>query len=52
MLEDQLFGSSLQALIGYMKGNPGASYTELQEFRKDVLHISVSRSMLCNTPTL
>lgn len=49
VLEDQLFGSSLQALIGYMKGNLGASYSELQEFCKDVLQISVSRSMLCNT---
>jgi transposase len=49
VLEDQLFGSSLQALVGYMKGNLGASYTELQEFCKDVLQISVSRSMLCNT---
>jgi transposase len=49
VLEEQLFGPSLQALIGYMKGNLGASYTELQEFCKDVLQISVSRSMLCNT---
>ena len=49
VLEDQLFSPFLQALIGYMKGNLGASYTELQEFCKDVLQISVSRSMLCNT---
>lgn len=48
VLEGQLFGSSLQALVGYMKGNIGASYTELQEFCRDVLKISVSRSMLCN----
>jgi transposase len=48
VMEDQLFGASLQALIGYMKGNLGASYTELQEFCGEVLQITVSRSMLCN----
>ena len=47
-IEGQLFGVRLQALIGYMKGALGASYTELELFCRDVLSIEVSRGMLCN----
>lgn len=47
IIEGQLFGPRLQALIGYLKGNIGASYTELKQFCADVLGISVSRGMLC-----
>jgi transposase len=47
VIEGQLFGPRLQALIGYMKGNLGASYTELEQYCKDVLGITVSRGMLC-----
>lgn len=43
----QLFGPRLQALMAYMKGNLGASYTELQQYCKDVLGIHVSSGMLC-----
>lgn len=45
----QLFGPRLQALIAYMKGNLGASYTELQQFCGDVLELKVSRGFLCHT---
>lgn len=45
----QLFGPRLQALIAYMKGNLGASYTELQQFCGEVLEIEVSRGVLCQT---
>lgn len=47
VIEGQLFGPRLQALIAYMKGNLGASYTELSQFCTDVLGIEVSRGMLC-----
>lgn len=48
VIEGQLFNVRLQALIGYMKGALGASYTELELFCSDVLGIKVSRGMLCN----
>lgn len=48
VIEGQLFDIRLQALIGYMKGALGASYTELESFCRDVLGIEVSRGMLCN----
>jgi hypothetical protein len=48
VIEGQLFGVRLQALIGYMKGALGASYTELENFCREVLGIKVSRGMLCN----
>ena len=48
VVEGQLFGPRLQALIGYMKGALHASYTGLEEFCRDVLGIDVSRSHLCN----
>lgn len=45
----QLFGPRLQALVAYLKGNLGASYTELQQFCGEVLEIEVSRGFLCHT---
>jgi|LakMenE18May11ns_1017448.scaffolds.fasta_scaffold9846889_1 transposase len=48
VVEGQLFGVRFQALIGYMKGAFGVSYTELERFCCDVLKIKVSRGMLCN----
>ena len=42
-------GPRLQALLGYMKGHLGASYTELQQFCSDVLGLEVSRGMICRT---
>jgi transposase len=47
VIEDQLCGPRLQALIAYMKGNLGASYSELSQFCSDVLGLEVSRGMLC-----
>lgn len=47
VIEGQLCGPRLQALIAYMKGNLGASYTELSQFCTDVLGLEVSRGMLC-----
>ena len=47
VIEGQLFGPRLQALIAYMKGNLGASYTELLQFCAEVLGLDVSRGMLC-----
>lgn len=47
VIEDQLCGPRLQALLAYMKGNHGASYRDLQEFCQDVLGIPVSRSTIC-----
>lgn len=47
VIEGQFFGPRLQSLIGYMKGNLGASYTELSQFCQDVLKVEVSRGMLC-----
>ena len=47
VIEDQLCGPRLQALLSYMKGGHGASYTDLQEFCQDVLGIPVSRSTIC-----
>lgn len=44
-----LFGPRLQALVAYMKGNLGASYTELQQFCGEVLELEVSRGLLCHT---
>jgi len=49
VIEGQLFGARLQALIAYMKGNLGASYTELEQYCGDVLGIEVCRGMLCKT---
>ena len=48
VVEGQLFGPRLQALIAFMKGALHASYTGLEEFCRDVLGIDVSRSHLCN----
>lgn len=45
--EGQLLGPRLQGLVAYMKGNLGASYTELGDFFSEVLGLSVSRGMLC-----
>lgn len=46
--EDQAYGPRLHALLGYMKGNLGASYTELSQFCNDVLGIPLSRGAICN----
>jgi len=49
VIEGQLFGLRLQALIGYMKGSLHASYSALEDFCREVLNIDVARSHLCNT---
>ena len=49
VMENQLFGARLQALVGYMKGTLHCSYSGIQETLKDVFKISVSRGLLCNT---
>lgn len=48
VIEDQICGPRLQALLAYMKGNHGASYTDLCRFCADVLSIEISRSTLCD----
>lgn len=42
-------GERLQALIGYLKGKLGISYTELKDLCEDVLGFSISRGALCDT---
>ncbi len=42
VIEGQLFGPRLQALIGYMKGSLHASYSGLEAFCRDVLNIEVA----------
>ena len=49
VVEGQLFGPRLQALIAYMKGSLHASYSGLEAFCREVLKIEVARSHLCNT---
>ncbi|HED37961.1 MAG TPA: IS66 family transposase [Ignavibacteria bacterium] len=49
VIENQLFGARLQALVGYMKGTLHCSYSGIQEILKDVFKISVCRGLLCNT---
>lgn len=49
VIEGQLFGPRLQALIAYMKGSLHASYSGLEAFCGEVLGIEVARSHLCNT---
>jgi len=49
VVEGQLFGPRLQALVAYMKGSLHASYTGLEAFCREVLDIEVSRSHVCNT---
>lgn len=49
VIEGQLFGVRLQALIGYVKGSLHASYSGLEAFCGEVLGIETSRSHLCNT---
>jgi transposase len=48
VIEGQLFGPRLQALIGYMKGALHASYSGLEDLCRDVLGLNVARSHLCN----
>jgi transposase len=48
VIEGQLFGPRLQALVGYMKGSLHASYSGLEAFCREVLNINVARSHLCN----
>ena len=47
VIDGQLFGPRLQALIAYLKGNLGASYTEVSQFCADVLGVQASRGMIC-----
>ena len=49
VVEGQLFGPRLQALVAYMKGSLHASYSGLARFCREVLDIDVSRSHVCNT---
>jgi len=49
VVEGQLFGPRLQALIAYMKGSLHASYSGLADFCREVLDINVARSHICNT---
>ena len=49
VVEGQLFGPRLQALVAYMKGSLHASYSGLAKFCREVLDIDVSRSHVCNT---
>ena len=48
VIEGQLFGPRLQALVGYMKGSLHASYSSLEAFCREVFNINVARSHLCN----
>jgi transposase len=48
VVEGQLFGPRLQALVGYMKGSLHASYSGLEAFFSEVLNMNVARSHLCN----
>lgn len=48
VIEGQLCGPRLQALLGYMKGNLGASYMELSQFCEDVFGLGFSKGMICN----
>jgi transposase len=48
VIEGQLFGPRLQALVGYMKGALHATYTGLGDFCREVLDLNVARSHLCN----
>lgn len=48
VIEGQLFGPRLLALLGEMKGTLHATYGGLADFCRDVLEIEVSRSHLCN----
>jgi transposase len=47
VIEDQLCGPRLQALIAYMKGSHATSYRELGQFCSDVLGFAIARSTLC-----
>jgi transposase len=47
VIEGQLLGVRLQALMGYMKGSLHASYSALADFCRDVLNLQISRSHLC-----
>ena len=47
VIEDQLSGPRLQALIAYMKGSHATSYRELEQFCNDVLGFEIARSTLC-----
>jgi transposase len=48
VVPDSPFGVGLQALMGYMKGRLGVSYTEIQEFMKDCLGLEVSTGAITN----
>lgn len=49
VVEGQLFGPRLQAMMAYMKGSLHATYTGLSEYCREVLDIAVARSHVCNT---
>lgn len=44
--EGTLCGPRMQSLIAYLKGNLGASYTEIQQFCADVLGVTLSTGMI------
>jgi len=48
VIEGQLCGPRLQALIAYLKGGMGVSYTEISQFCNDILGFKASRGMLCD----
>lgn len=45
---DPLFGPRLTALAAYMKGALHTTYSGLEDFSRDVLGLTISRSLLCN----
>lgn len=49
VIEGQLCGPRLQALLGYLKGNLGASYTELSQLCSDLFNVKLSRGLMCRT---
>ena len=46
VIENSLCGPRLQSLLAYLKGNLGASYTEIQQFCADVLEVQLSTGMV------
>lgn len=48
IIVQQQCGIRLQALLAYLKGTMGASYSELKEFCAQVLGADLARSSICN----
>jgi len=42
-----LLGADMTALVAFLKGACHASYTTIEQFFEQVLHLDISRSMLC-----